>query len=166
METNQGTEPRFEGCNWDKPAVKVKLNGATTTTLRRKVLTNGVKHLYMGGLLDQMKERLRQGYEVRICDSAGNDAIRVFPFALGDCKTMVPKAQAMGDFAKECYSGIKIGVTKHYGKEIGDSECNELSAKQAKRYEAAKAEPYATPDLMVSCPQCGFRFRVGRSMKE
>ena len=38
METKQGTEPRFEGTNWDNPVVKVNRHG-TKSALQRKVLT-------------------------------------------------------------------------------------------------------------------------------
>ena len=165
METKQETEPRYEGTNWDNPVVKVKRCGASHSALQRKVLTRGVKTLYVGGTVKHVKELLRQGLEVRLADELGNDAIRIFPLATTDCKSMTVHAQVMGAF-KKCLADKKLRI-RHGEHEIAREKVDELMQEQEKRYRAPDPEFEAvTPDTIVKCPQCGYRFRVGRSMKE
>ena len=162
--TNKGTEPRFEGANWDTSTVKVKMNGRGKS-LSRKVLTKDIKRLYLGAMLGRAMELLRQGYEVRLCDGKSEDAIRIFPLASTDCRTMSPKAQAMGSFVK-CLSDKKLRI-RHDGKDISYERFCEMRDEQERRYHAPDpAFDSVTPDITVKCPQCGYRFRVGRSMKE
>ena len=164
MDTNKETVPRFEGCNWDEPVVNVQRNG-TKTTLHRKVLTRGVKTLCVGNVMKEVKALLRRGIEVRLSDEYGNEAVRFFPLASTDCKKMFVKAQAMGNFG-HCLADKKLRV-RHCGKEIGKAETKELVDEQSSAYSDTKPDrPSVTPDTVVTCPNCGTEFRVGRSMKE
>ncbi|MBP5510488.1 MAG: hypothetical protein J6Z49_06185 [Kiritimatiellae bacterium] len=164
MDTNKETVPRFEGCNWDEPVVKVQRNGRETT-LHRKVLTRGVKTLNVGNVMKQAKELLRRGIEVRLSDECGNEAVRFFPLASTDCKRMFVKSQAMGGFS-QCLADKKLRI-RHCGKEIGKVETKRLVDEQSALCSATEPDrPNVTPDTVVTCPNCGTEFRVGRSMKE
>lgn len=154
-------EPRFEGANWDQPVVKVKRNGATTT-IRRKVLTKGVKTLSVGGVMKEVKELMRRGHEVRLADENGNEVIRLFPLASPDCKTMYPVAQTMG-VSKDWLVG-KILRVSYRDHEIKGAQVQSL-INEAKMHSDAKRR-CVSPDTVVTCPNCGTEFRVGRPLAD
>ena len=167
MESNKEQEaPRFEGANWDNPVVKVKRSNKAHASLARKVLTRGVERLYMGGMFKGVKEKLRAGKEVRLCDELGNDAIRIYPIASTDCKRMNVRTQAMGVFTK-CLADKKLRI-RHGDHELNRDEARELMSEQQERHDKAKAAAFeaVTPDTIVQCPKCGYQFRVGRPNKE
>lgn len=161
--TNEET-PRYVGGNWDEPVVKVKRNGSLGT-LHRKVVTKGVRTFFIGGVLKEAKEWLRRGYEVRLCDEHERDAIRIYPLADKDCKTMYPQAATMGDFRKYALAGKTLRV-KNNDRELSDAEAVKLVREQRNRHEVAELSQMAcvTPDTVVKCPNCGTQFRVGKTL--
>ena len=158
MNTN-ANETRLEGANWDEPVVKVRRNG-NMGNVKRKVLTKGVKVLNVGAVLKQVKELLRQGYEVRLADDYGMDAVRLFPLAKPDCKSMYAAAQTMGTF-RQCLMGKKLRV-RHGEHEIKSAEAAAMVKEAAVRKEQNDKRMWITPDTVVRCPKCGTEFRVGR----
>ena len=160
MNTNTNTnEPRLEGVNWDEPVVKVNRNG-NMGNVKRKVLTKGVKVLSVGAVLKQAKELLRQGYEVRLADDYGLDAVRLMPIAKPDCKSMYVSAQTIGTF-RQCLIGKKLRV-RHGNHEIKSAEAAAMVKEAAVRKEQHDMRIWITPDTVVKCPKCGTEFRVGR----
>lgn len=165
MEHNKETAPRYEGSNWDRPTVVVHRRGDARRSLERKVLTRGVKVLQLGGTMKHVKELLRQGVEVRFADELGNEALRFYPLATVDCRSMSVRAQAMGNFAK-CLNDKRPRL-RNGERTLSDGEAKEIIDDQAERFVKYRAEiASVTPDMMVTCPNCGTQFRVGRSMKE
>lgn len=158
MNTN-ANETRLEGANWDEPVVKVRRNG-NHGDVKRKVLTKGVKLLNVGAVMKQVKELMRQGYEVRLADDYGMEAVRLFPLATPDCKSMYAAAQTMGTF-RQCLIGKKLRV-RHGGHEIKSSEAAALVKEAAVRKEVNDMRLWVTADTVVKCPKCGTEFRVGR----
>ena len=168
MNKETTTENERYGCdNWD-PEVRVKRHGKHPS-LQRKVLTRGIVRIERPRLLELITEKLRKGLEVRITGVDGGDAIRFFPLAGTDCKSMFPKAQAMGDFAK-CLGDKRLTVvTGSDRRELDDVEIGRKIAAQKERYveeyERTHADrPSVTPDTVVTCPNCGTEFRVGRQL--
>lgn len=159
-ETNEET-PRYVGGNWDEPVVKVKRQG-DRRVLQRKVVTKGVRALFIGGVLKEAKVWLRRGYEVRLCDEHERDAIRIYPLADKECKTMYPQAATMGDFRKYALVG-KVLRVKHGDREISDAETGKLVREQESRHESTNIA-CVTPDTVVKCPNCGIQFRVGKTL--
>lgn len=168
MNTETTTENERYSCdNWD-PEVQVKHQGKHSS-LRRKVLTRGIIRIKMPCLVEKITSKLRRGLEVRITGADGEDAIRFFPLAGTDCKSMFPKAQAMGDFAK-CLGDKRLTVVSgHDRRKLDDDEIGSKIAAQKERYveeyERTHADrPSVPPDTVVTCPNCGTEFRVGRQL--
>lgn len=153
---------RFEGANWDEPVVKVNRHGKTGV-IDRKVLTKGVKRLYLAPLVRAIKDALRQGMEVRFMDEKDAEVLRIFPIASKDCRSMYPVAQMMKT-AKSWLSDKKLRVS-HAGHEIGEAGVKALVREAARRREQSKVL-CVTPDTMVKCPNCGTRFRVGKVLAD
>ena len=146
---------------WECQA-KVARNGTAKSALRRKVLTKGV--IGVAVRTDFLKQALRKGYEVRYTDADGNPLFRVFPVLSADCRRIWAAAQAMKPFTEEAYEGIRPKCL-HGGKAMAEGEVDELRRAAFVANRAAKAfrMQEVTPDTVVQCPNCGNRFRVGRS---
>ena len=141
-------EPRAYGM-WE-PKVNVKLNGKRNATLRRKVVTNGVK-FYAVPLKEIVKD-LRQGFEVRL-GMNGEGSIRVYPCLDKDYRAIFPAADTMGVFRDKAYEGIDFEI-RHRGEEIGAEECERAAAENHAGRESA------CPVRMVECPKCGYEFEI------
>ena len=152
-------EKRFTGA-WDDAEVHIKRNSKKLSTMTRKVVTKGIKHINNDKLINRITKLLRSGYEVRI-----SDAIRIYPCMEKDLKTMFAASQTIGEF-RSCLGDIKA-KTIWRGKEVDpDEKAGEAKARnnEYKRERAEKIE--VTPDTMVTCPECGAEFRVGRAFEK
>ena len=153
---NTETEARFVGTNWDIPEVTLRKQGAGHRTLKRKVITTGI---YDVGLNDdtlaEIKVALRQGKEVRI-----NGMIRLFPCMDKELSQMFVAAQTMNPL-RNLLADKKAKVT-HCKKEVDVEEMLEVANERHERYMAERNE--VTPDILVTCPKCGHKFRVGRKI--
>ena len=160
--TNETNDTRYTA-EWE-PVAKVKSNGRTCPTLKRKVLTRGVKEYHQGDILRLIVNDLRQGYEVRLCDCAGEAFLRIFPVLGKDCKRLFAAAQAMEPLSRSL-DGIKPTI-HHGGRAIREGETEDMVRKAHVAYAKSKAftVPEVTPDTMVTCPKCGTTFRVGRAL--
>lgn len=162
MNNENNNEARVTA-DWE-PQASVQKKDARHPYLKRKLLTTGIERFRLPMTLEQIRQALRQGKEVRFYDGGENDAIRIFPLLSRDCKTIYPVAETMGDF-RDCLSDLKPHVM-HNRKELNDMELRrEVNAQRAK-YEAGKEATRlsVTPDTMVTCPNCGTEFRVGRQL--
>ncbi len=153
---------RFMCGNWD-PEVTIQRDGARHRALRRKVVTKGIVHVRAAKILEGIVRNLRKGYEVRLTDNAENDAIRIFPIASKDCRRMYVRTQAMGGLCEVLKD--KTLVVTHGGEQLSERETERIVNEQHERYEEDR-RLHVTPDTMVTCPNCGTEFRVGRPNKE
>jgi len=166
--------PRFTGRNpsrerlepiayWEAE-VKVEKQGKKNAALRRKVQTRGVIKFKASSVLNSMMDALLAGYEVRLVDDYGDDAIRLFPCLDANYEKMFVAAQTMGIF-RRIIEQIPFRM-EHCGEEVNPQEY--LEDKIARQWEIEKKREKlaVTPDTMVSCPKCGTTFRVGRKLEE
>ena len=170
-------EQRFKCENWDAEkqrfVVNIKGHGKGRHPAR-KVLTKGVRTIWLGS--DTVKEivmSLRHGYEVRFLDfGTHTDVIRLFPMMSADLKTMLVKADTMGMLRTDTLSDKKAVFTRR-GSEVSAETVkafaeDRLSQTPSPAYAAQGHRNYAyvTPDTVVTCPKCGYSFRVGRKNSE
>ena len=162
MKDNRNDKPRFAGANWDKPEVKVTRSGGKG--IERKVLTVNTVTIDATALLDKIEKLMRQGNEVRLTRRS-QEALRFIPLSDRECRKIEPRAFFMGDMAK-MLADKKLKITR-LGAEIPQSAVQKLvdRARELGR-EAEERRRHVTPDTVVTCPNCGTEFRVGRPNSE
>lgn len=145
--------------NWDEECeVKVKRNGNNHHSLRRMVPTRGVVCIDATAILKAVEAQMRQGYDVRLaCD--GKEAVRFYPYAATDLKAILVRIQPLGEAAD--WLKAKKLTFKHKGETLSARKASELAREQEERY-----LDYVTPDIMATCPKCGYEFRIGRPNKD
>ena len=157
------TETRFTA-DWVAD-VKVETGGITHIPTR-KVLTKSTKQIQLSkSQAVNIADSLQKGCEVRLT-AFGKEAIRLYPCLDKDYKAMFVAAQSMGDFRSGTYNGIKFKIAKRHRKSERDwtpEDFRELSKKTNKERNR-RIYHSVTPDTMVTCPECGFEFRVGKPM--
>lgn len=156
---SRNNEQRYVCENWDRGAeVLVKTRGRGRLP-SRKVKTTGIERIKLtAGQIMEVVRLLREGRDVRFAYE-GEDAWRIFPCLNADGK-MVAVAQSMGSFRLNTYVGKKVRLMSANGRrelEPGEYE---------RRVRKAREERLAcvTPDTTVSCPKCGYSFRVGKKL--
>jgi len=165
--------PRFTGRNpsrerlepvadWEAE-VSVCRDGKKNAALRRKVQTRGIMRFNAERLLSEVRRCLRKGYEVRLVDSFNEDAVRFFPCLDSSYEKMFVAAQTM-----TCLRGWIEEIPfhmEHCGERVNPEE--KFAEKEMRQAEIERNRRFAvTPDTMVSCPNCGTEFRVGRKLEE
>lgn len=162
MNTQTTTEDRYTVENWE-PEFHVRSKG---THMSRKVVTpKGVARFSVD--FDSIAKRLRQGYEVRLVGHDNRDAVRLIPILTTDCREMHVKAQTMGLFATSTYNGLKFTLKRRnrtIRPEDGAEMQSEKMRKQSEMRKVYRELKEVTPDLSVTCPNCGTTFRIGRKM--
>lgn len=164
---NSEKEIRLGVENWDREA-PVRLNKGHHQN-NRKIVTRGivtsrdfgqVHQFYAEALLMAITEILRSGYEYRLFDKDGNEAVRLYPCVEKDMKTVFVAAQTMGDFRHALSDKRVVPFVK--GRLASKKEVQEtLEASDRTRSRGIVA---VTPDMMATCPACGFEFRVGKKL--
>ena len=134
--------------------------GRNRADMCRKVRTNGTKRIDAADIIADAMNQLRGGFEVRLLDAEGNEAIRLYPCLDADYTEMFAAAQTMGEFRH----GLKdIGFTMERAGSCANRE--EATAARARRSRAIKARRLnVTPDTIVVCPKCGTEIRVGKTL--
>lgn len=164
-------ETRIKCTNWRNMRVALT-NKGRARPLNRKVLTTGIAEIQAEAILADMLRKLSAGNEVRLT-CCGDAFVRFYPMLDTDLKTMYVAAQTLHPFRKAAYSGMNDFkfTTRHAAKELPKETVERRMA--AKREQAAllrnargiKREAYGvTPDVTLSCPNCGFKIRVGRKL--
>ncbi len=157
------TRTRIECTDWDDEVPVATWARGRTRKPARKVLTRGTAQIALTqGQVSRIMEMLGSGMEVRLA-IGGEDALRLFPCASPDFKTMFVAAEAMGEFRHAPYRGRRLAFTSRRGeRDIPEDEVRE----RVERVEQARAERvHVTPETVVECPKCGFEFKVGKSLK-
>ena len=169
---NESTEKRFQCENWDTDYFRVNVKSyGRGRSPARKVVTKGIHKLLLGVEHRRITDLLRRGYEVRLeFAGSGQDAIRLFPIMTQDLKHMEVKADTMGSFKTDTLADKKA-VFARMGKDVSRAEIEDYDATKKSETPVGKWKPgmggeseqdYVTPDMMVTCPNCGYNFRVGR----
>ena len=154
---NENGEPRVEG-EWDAEVSIKRKKDWTHQSMARKVKTNKMYKIHAS--FAEVKEKLRQGYEVVLADLKGNGVLRLFPCMNSNFTEMYVSAQTLGDFRHKTLEGIKWHTT-YCGQDRSNDEVRELN--DAVREENAKRKFIeVTPDTIIECPKCGTEIRVGK----
>ena len=158
-----GTDTRIECTNWDEDVPVSTWAKGRTRKPARKVLTKGIAKVELTrGQMSRITKMLGSGMEVRL-DFGGDGAIRLYPCAAADFKTMFVAADTMGEFRHAVYSGKNLAFTSRHGRR---SVSREEVEGRVERVEQARAERvHVTPETVATCPKCGFEFKVGKSLK-
>lgn len=142
------------GIDWDSECeVRVRKNGHMSA-MKRMIPVKGKITLDATLLLDAVEEWMRKGYDVRLTRNS-EEAVRFYPFASSDCKSLLVRVQPLGK-AADWLKDKKIAV-RHRGEMKSGEEVKSMVSEQRR-----KGREYVTPDTVVTCPECGFEFRVGR----
>ena len=156
-------DTRIECTNWDEEVSVATWAKGRARKPARKVLTRGVAKVELTkGQMGGITKMLGSGMEVRL-DFGGEDAIRLYPCAATDFRTMFVAADTMGEFRHAVYSGKNLAFTSRHGRRAVSREEVE---ERVERVEQARAERvHVTPETVVECPKCGFEFKVGKSLR-
>ena len=142
--------------------VKIKAKGRRSLPAR-KVESTGTSSVALSQeQMSAIRDRLNAGREVRLT-YCGEDVLRLFLCLETDFKTLYVSSQAMRPFpfCQTPREGRLLRfVTEHGGREIGGEELAERVA----RVKSAQRE-HVTPDVVVTCPNCGAELRVGRKLQ-
>ena len=157
------TDTRIECTNWDEAVSVATWAKGRARKPARKVLTRGVAKVKLTkGQVGSIAKMLGSGMEVRL-DFGGEDAIRLYPCAAADFRTMFVAADTMGEFRHAVYRGRCLAFTSRRGRRALSREEVE---ERVERVETARQERvHVTPESVVACPRCGFEFKVGKSLK-
>lgn len=161
------TVTRIECRDWRDLPVAIT-NKGHAKPLNRKVLTKGTTEIKITDrLYTRLCRELTAGKEVRL---VWGDVpfVRFYPVVGNDLKTMKTMAQTMNPFRGNVYNGMnEFRFVTGRGRRVLAKEtvecrmaakCDERSAKR----KTDGGNRYVTPDMMVTCPECGTEFRVGR----
>lgn len=168
---NHEAEIRLQVTNWDKE-VPVMTNKRSDRPSSRKVLTKGVITFGTASanaatedaaVLSRILAVVRAGYEYRMVDENGEEALRFIPVVEKDMKTVTLVAQTMGSFrgslndkeVKPFYQGEEVPRTKA-AKMVIEAQKDDAA------YRSSRVN--VSPDMVVTCPECGTEFRVGKQL--
>jgi len=156
------TDTRIECTNWDEGVAVATWARGRARKPARKVLTRGVARVEMTkGQTSRITKMLGSGMEVRL-GFGGDGAVRLYPCAAADFKTMFVAADTMGEFRHAVYRGRKLAFTSRRGKRAVSRE--EVEERVVRVEQARRDRVHVTPDTVVECPKCGFEFKVGKSL--
>lgn len=156
------TDTRIECTNWDEAVAVATWAKGRVQKPARKVLTRGVAKVKLTkGQMSGITKMLGSGMEVRM-GFGGEDAIRLYPCAATDFKTMFVAADTMGEFRHAVYRGRRLAFTSRRGGRNVSRE--EVEARVGRVERARQERVHVTPETVVACPACGFEFKVGKSL--
>jgi len=145
-----------------KAKVTLESHGENRPEKIRKVKVNEIKRIECEGL-NEIYDELLAGKEVRICNQRFGEAIRLYPCLNSDYSEMFAAAQTIGEFRKSL-KDVKFKMV-HCGMDVDPKEA--LKDKEFRKQAIAEKRQKrvnVTPDTIVSCPECGTEFRVGKSL--
>ena len=139
--------------------VSLSSKGSNRADMRRKVRTNGIRRIDASDIIADAMNLLRAGFEIRLKDADGEDAIRLYPCLDADYTEMFAAAQTMGEFRH----GLKdIGFTMKRSGNYANRE--EATAARARTKALKVRRQNVTPDTIIVCPKCGTEIRVGKTL--
>jgi hypothetical protein len=156
-------DTRIECTNWDEEVSVATWARGRARKPARKVLTRGVAKVELTkGQMGGITKMLGSGMEVRL-DFGGEDAIRLYPCAATDFRTMFVAADTMGEFRHAVYRGKSLSFTSRRGRRAVSRE--EVEERVGRVETARQERAHVTPETVVACPRCGFEFKVGKSLR-
>jgi len=154
---------RIECTNWDEEVPVATWNKGRGRKPARKVLTKGVAKVKLTtAQTARIARMLGMGMEVRLA-AGDEDAIRLYPCAATDFRTMFVAAETMGEFRHAAYRGRKLAFTSRHGRREVDEE--EMAERVDRACREGGGRAHVSPETVVRCPKCGFEFKVGKSLQ-
>lgn len=159
---NRNRETRIECTDWDGEVPVATWAMGRGRMPARKVITRGVAKVELTGRqAERIAKMLASGMEVRLA-MGGEEAIRLFPCAATDFRTMFVAAETMGGFRHEAYRGRSLAFTSRRGaRRVGRDE---VDGRVGRTLAERDGRVHVSPDTVVACPRCGFEFRVGKKL--
>lgn len=156
---NKNSETRIECTDWDEDVPVATWAKGRRRMPARKVITKGVAKVELTARqAGSIVGKLAAGMEVRLA-MGGEEAIRLFPCAATDFRTMFVAAETMGGFRHDAYRGRHLAFTSRRGARRVSRD--DVAARAERVRDARRERAQVTPDTMVECPSCGYTFRVG-----
>ena len=160
---NTDSRTRIECTDWDEEVPVATWAKGCGRKPARKVITKGVAKVELTkAQTERIAKMLGSGMEVRLA-IGGEDAIRLYPCAATDFKTMFVAAETMGEFRHAAYRGRHLSFTSRNGRRKVEEDEIEERVSRACRIAAGRA--HVSPASVVRCPRCGFEFKVGKSLR-
>ncbi len=159
MKDDHDKEARYECDNWDEGAeVRVKPNGDGRLP-SRKVVTTGVFEIKLTkAQMTALTTHARQGQEVRFTYD-GESVWRVFP-VLELSGKLAASVQSMNPFRQTLYKDKTVRLTTQRGTRKVERDVYEKRIEKARSFRRENI----SPDTLVTCPNCGTEFRVGKKL--
>ena len=165
--TKTTTETRIECADWN---VAISDRGFARK-LSRKVLTKGTAEIAIpDAIYERLCAELKAGNEVRFA-AAGEAFVRFYPVMPADLGRMKAIAMTLNPFRDSTYAGMKdFRLVTRSGKTQRDKADVEKMMKRKENEIAAfkanlkRMRHGVTPDVMLTCPNCGYEIRVGRKL--
>ena len=160
---NKDNRTRIECTDWDEEVPVATWTKGCGRKPARKVLTKGVAKVELTkAQTERIAKMLGSGREVRLA-IGGEDAIRLYPCAATDFKTMFVAAETMGEFRHAAYRGRHLAFTsRNGGRNVGEDEIEERVSRACR---TGGNRAHVSPEKLVRCPKCGFEFKVGKSLR-
>ena len=156
---NTDSRTRIECTDWDEDVPVATWAKGRRRMPARKVITKGVAKVELTkAQTERIAKMLGSGMEVRLA-VGGEDAVRLYPCAATDFKTMFVAAETMGEFRHAAYRGRHLSFTSRRGARRVSRD--DVAARAERVRDARRERAQVTPDTMVECPSCGYTFRVG-----
>ena len=159
---NTDSRTRIECTDWDEDVPVATWAKGRRRMPARKVITRGVAKVELTrGQTSRITKMLGSGMEVRL-DFGGDGAIRLYPCAAADFRTMFVAADTMGEFRHAVYRGRNLAFTSRRGRRSVSRE--EVEERVGRVEQARQERVHVTPETVVECPKCGFEFKVGKRL--
>ena len=165
--TKTTTETRIECADWN---VAISDKGFARK-LSRKVLTKGTTQIAIpDAIYERLCAELKAGNEVRFAAN-GEEFVRFYPVMLSDLSKMEAVAQTLIPFRASVYAGMKaFRLVTRSGKTKRDrTDVEKMMKRKEDEIATFKANLKqlrhgVTPDVMITCPNCGYEIRVGKKL--
>jgi hypothetical protein len=159
------TEARIKCTDWN---VAISNKRGYGRNLNRKVLTKEITNIPIpAAIYEQLCAELRAGNEVRF-SANGKEFVRFYPVVLADFSRMQAIAMTLTPFRDSVYGEMnEFELVTESGKKRDSAAVNEMLKRKESEIASFKEnlkllKHGVTPDVMVTCPNCGYEIRVGK----
>ena len=165
--TKTTTETRIECSEWN---VAIS-NKGFARKLNRKVLTKGTTQIAIPpSIYEKLCSELKAGYEVRFAAN-GEEFVRFYPVMLPNLSKMEAIAMTLNSLRNSTYAGMKdfqlvtrSGKTKRERATVNEMIKRKEDEIATFKKSLKQLKHGVTPDVMLTCPNCGYEIRVGKKL--
>ena len=165
--TKTTTKTRIECSEWN---VAIS-NKGFARKLNRKIITKKTSQIAIpAAIYEKLCSELKAGNEVRFAAN-GEEFVRFYPVMLSDLSKMEAIAMTLNSLRNSTYAGMKdFHLVTRSGKTKRErATVNEMIKRKEDEIATFKAnlkqlKHGVTPDVMLTCPNCGYEIRVGKKL--